>query len=74
MTGPRFIAPDRHRRKVAAVRALILLRQQYGVRAFRMTRNAPDGTRYRALDTGTEHGPRCSPECTWCKRRFGAHA
>lgn len=45
-------------RKRAAVRALLLLRATYGVRAFTMVRNAPDGTRYRSLDTGKVHGPR----------------
>lgn len=57
---PTFTPTDRQRRRIAGARAYL---------AQRLT-VAYSGE----LDTGREHGPRCGPDCTWCKRRFGAHA
>lgn len=56
MSGPRFIAPDRHRRGIAAVRAMILLRQQFGHDAF-VNSGPRDLTCPAALDTTVMHGP-----------------
>lgn len=49
--GPAFVAPDRQRRCIAALRACILLQQAHGADVFRITGSC------LSLDTGTVHGP-----------------